>query len=674
MLIAVISGGIGFTGDGYNNFCIGSIDLQPTILNFELYIREVRVGVGKLIGAQAHLVGASIGALSLSSAAECKVACLVLLVADSHIIAIHGMLIAVISGGSGLTGDGYGDFIRYRRDFQLAVRCHYERYLRKVRVGVLELLSRQAHVVGTNIGALSCGIAGECEVVCRVLRIAGLHIVAGHLLLGTIIGKGAGMTGDGYGDFIRLPCCRKLHFVSGHGERLAAFQRFGVAKAFHSPTGKGIAILTGFGFHELNRAFVGGILCRVAGAPAAAFQIVCHLIAGCVLGIEGRCSLRERITIAEIYSIAFQPVVRVPTAEGVLHAVNSLFLGECFTRNRFRARDNIVRTVDKVRRCITHLIEACVRPCILQFKYSGCNALALNYNAAVQMLIRVGAVVFRDLFRNKLDIGNIGFLDIVIRDACVRKFFQCPLFVLLENRIPLRIRSGHDSAFVACRPLDHAICDIVKAVFAARPVCAGNIHLCICSERAVPVADIVGIHILARFQQVVNLCHIGAFRAGGNRDDFGGALGGFSASDNKRNRCGAGFFCGHLAAFIHRQNFLVAGAPRVGTSGICRFDFCRKLKIAEYHHRIFAFDRNAGGCHRSGYSDLPGVGVGHPASYEESSRLPLLISVHNGNRLVAYLVGLNRCFIAILSCKAYNTLIVAFPFMFLIVLRRCAAG
>ena len=234
------------------------------------------------------------------------------------------MLLAVISGGVGLTGDGYNNFIRHRCDFQLAVLCHYERYLRKVRVGVFELISRQAHVVGANIGALSCVIAGECEVACLVLRIAGRHIVAGHLLLGTIIGTGAGMTGDGYGDFIRPPVCRKLHFVSGHGERLAAFQRCGAAKAVHSPTDKFIAILMGFGFHDLSRAFVGGILCRVAVAPAAAVQFVFHLIAGCVLGIEGRCSLMERIAIAEIYSIAFQLVVRVPTAEGVLYIANLL--------------------------------------------------------------------------------------------------------------------------------------------------------------------------------------------------------------------------------------------------------------------------------------------------------------------------------------------------------------
>ena len=385
------------------------------------------------------------------------------------------------------------------------------------------------------------------------------------MLLVTIIGKSSSLTGDGYGDFICPPVCRKLHIVSGHGERLAAFQRCGVAKACHSPTGKFIAILTGFGIHDLNRAFIGGILCRVAVAPAAAFQIVCHLIAGCVLGIEGRCSLRERIAIAEIYRVAFQLFVRVPTAEGVLHAVNSLDCGELLTRNRFRARDNIVLTVDKVRRCIiTHLFEACVRPCILQFKYSGCNALAFNYNAAVQMLIRVGSVVFRDLFRNKLDIVNIGFLDLVIRDSCVRKLGQRIRFVFSENRLPLRIRFGHDSAFVACRPLNHAICDIVKAVFAVRPVCAGNIHLCICSERSVPVADIVGFHILARFQQVVNLCIIVGSRTAGNRDVFAGALGGFSTSDNKRNRCGAGFFAGHLAVAIHRQNFLVAGSPCVG--------------------------------------------------------------------------------------------------------------
>ena len=573
-----------------------------------------------------------------------------------------------------MTSDGYGDLIRYRCDFQLAVLCHHERYLSKVRVVVLELLSRQAHVVGTNIGALSRGIAGEFKVVCRVLRIAGFHIVAGHLLLGTIIGTGAGMTGDGYGDFIRPPVCRKLHFVSGHGERFAAFQRFGVAKAFHSPTGKFIASLTGFGFHDLHRAFVGGILCRVTVAPAAALQIVCHLIAGCVLGIEGRCSLRERKAIAEIYRFAFQLVVRVPTAEGVPHAVNILVWGEVFARNRFRARDNIVPTADKVRRCIVHLTEACVPPCILQFKYNGCNALAFNHDTAVQMLIHGAfAVVLGDLFRNKVDSLNIIFGDINTRDSSVRKLFQCLIFVVLENLIPLCVSFRHGSVIVALRPLNHAMFDIVKAVVAVaavafHPICAGNIHLCY-SERAVPVEFSVGSYIQARLQQIVNLRHIGAFRTGGNRDDFGGALGGFSASDNKRNRCVAGFFAGHLAAFIHRQNFPVAGAPRVGARGICRFDSCRKLNFAERHHRVSTFDRNAGGCHGSGYSDRPGVFVVLSEHHPPGS-----IGVRNGNRLVTYLLGLNRCCIVIHGCNAYNIGIAASPAMAITIVISITAG
>ena len=610
------------TSDGYGDLLSIRGDGQAAVRHHELYFREVLgVGVGKLLSLQTHVVGASIGTLSLCSTIKCKVIFRVQIAADGHIVACHALLRTVISGGAGMTSDGYGDFIRYRCDFQLAVRCHYERYLRKVRVGVLEIRSLQVHVVGTNIGARSCGIAGEFEVVCRVLRIAGFHIVAGHLLLGTIIGTGAGMTGDGYGDFIRPPCCRKLHFVSGHGERFAAFQRCGVAKAFHSPAGKFIASLTGFGFHDLNRVFIGGILCRVAGAPAAAFQIVCHLIAGCVLGIEGRCSLRERKAIAEIYRFAFQLVARVPTAEGVPHAVNILVWGELLARNRFRVRDNIVPTADKVRRCIVHLTEACVPPCILQFKYNGCNALAFNHDTAVQMLIHGAFVVVPgDLFRNKVDSLNIILGDINTRDSAVRKLFQCPRFVVIENRLPLRIRSGHGSVIVACRPLNHAMFDTVKAVFtvaavAAHPICAGNIHLCY-SERAVPVEFSVGSYIQARLQQIVNLRTIVGFRAGGNRDGFAGALGGFSASDNKRNRCGAGFLAGHLAAFIHRQNFIVAGAPRVGASGICRFNICRKLNFAERHHRVIAFDRNAGGCHGSIYSDRPSVFVGLPASYE----------------------------------------------------------
>ena len=118
--------------------------------------------------------------------------------------------------------------------------------------------------------------------------------------------------------------------------------------------------------------------------------------------------------------------------------------------------------------------------------------------------------------------------------------------------------------------------------------------------------------------------------------------------------------CCRVVVALNREDLIIVRVPLVGARGVIRHRRCHKCQGLELCHfslvgfAVLGFQLNAGGCHGSGYSDLPCVGVGLPASEFQEFRLPLLISVLNGNRRCACLIGLNLRCIAILICKAYS--------------------
>ena len=73
--------------------------------------------------------------------------------------------------------------------------------------------------------------------------------------------------------------------------------------------------------------------------------------------------------------------------------------------------------------------------------------------------------------------------------------------------------------------------------------------------------------------------------------------------------------CCLVAVALNRENLIIVRVPLVGARGVIRHRRCHKLQGLELCHfslvgfAVLGFQLNAGGCHGSVYSDLPGVGV-----------------------------------------------------------------
>ena len=129
--------------------------------------------------------------------------------------------------------------------------------------------------------------------------------------------------------------------------------------------------------------------------------------------------------------------------------------------------------------------------------------------------------------------------------------------------------------------------------------------------------------------------------------------------------------CCRVAVALNREDLIIVRVPLVGALGVIRHRRCHKRQGLELCHfslagfAVLGFQLNASGRNGSVYSDLPGVFV-----------LPTnitFVGVLNGNQLVAYLVGPNRCFIAILDCKAYS-IGVTLPLMIVVPVAVTTAG
>ena len=98
----------------------GGGDRQTTIVHNKLDVREVVARVLEVRNFQPHRVSARVGLRHGIRTVEPEVGCLVLPVADSHVVARHGLLASVILLGSRVARDRYRHFVRDRRDRQLA--------------------------------------------------------------------------------------------------------------------------------------------------------------------------------------------------------------------------------------------------------------------------------------------------------------------------------------------------------------------------------------------------------------------------------------------------------------------------------------------------------------------------------------------------------------------------
>ena len=181
------------------------------------------------------------------------------------------------------------------------------------------------------------------------------------------------------------------------------------------------------------------------------------------------------------------------------------------------------------------------------------DLVALDYDRAVQMLVRVGAIVFGNFVRNKVNILNIIFCDresisraLVSIFATVKLIFNL-LFICVENFIPNRSFLGDTASL-------HAIycnrCSIritanilarVEDIFAVITWSTRNIHFGGAVRSFAPLVAFIGIRIRCRRLQIVNYGRFGFFHL--NRESFAAAVA--HVAPCVRNCCSARFHSGH---------------------------------------------------------------------------------------------------------------------------------
>ena len=186
------------------------------------------------------------------------------------------------------------------------------------------------------------------------------------------------------------------------------------------------------------------------------------------------------------------------------------------------------------------------------------DLLALDFDRAVQMLVRGGAIVFGNFVRNKVNILNIICCDresisraLVSIFGIVKLIFNL-LFICIENFIPNRSSLGDTASLHAiyCNHFSIRIAANILArgedIFAVITWSTRNIHFGGAVRSFAPFAGFIGIWIRCRKLQIVNYGRFSFFHL--NREGFS------SVPPCVRNCCSTRFHTGHgylVAIIIH---------------------------------------------------------------------------------------------------------------------------
>ena len=373
-----------------------------------------------------------------------------------------------------------------------------------------------------------------------------------------------------------LPVSLDGHVAGRHGEGGAAVDRRGIGQTLNRPTGELATLAGGLALDRLGRALLRRVHGCVGVAPRTAIEVVDNLETTDILRVEidGAVDrIRERHRLSEV-------LVQVPPREGVGGSAYLLGRGELLVRYVRRlggAAGHIVLGA-----LLGELSTARVAQVILHER----DVLALDGNVAVEVLVRVGPVVPRDLCRDE---GNL--LHIVLGEINARELRLDGRLVVLVDLLPRRRVPQHDVR--AVRPRDHALVNVVEAVPVARPRGAVGVHRRDAVGGA-PVALVVGVCILGRVEQVVDLRPIGR-RAGrddrhvlgcGDRRTVGIVL------ERNRDRCRALADAGDVAAVIDRQDVIVGRRPLKGPRSTLGIDRRRQPSAGELRNGIGTGNRN----------------------------------------------------------------------------------
>ena len=189
------------------------------------------------------------------------------------------------------------------------------------------------------------------------------------------------------------------------------------------------------------------------------------------------------------------------------------------------------------------------------------DLIALDYDRAVQMLVRGAAIVFGYFVRNKVNILNIRFCDLEFISRAwfsifvlVKLIFSL-LLICRENIFPnLRvsvINTAHLHAIVVYNHCSIRIAVNILArgenIFAVITWSTRNIHFSGAVRSFAPLVDFIGFRIRCRIPQIVNYGRFGFFHL--NREGFF-----VYAEPCVLNCCSTRFHTGHgclVAIIIH---------------------------------------------------------------------------------------------------------------------------
>ena len=188
------------------------VDGEAAVGDMEHHIREVRVGVGKLILGKTHRIGAGIGLGQRGITREGEVVLGVsrsrIGVHNHHVIARHRVLLRVVVGRGGMAGDVHNHRSR-RHNLNPTVRHLLDGHV-VVAIDILELRCRQAHVGLTHRRASRNGrlirFQTEVRILTRdlILRIRSCGREAFHRLIRAVLNQHGGITRDRHGNIHRI--------------------------------------------------------------------------------------------------------------------------------------------------------------------------------------------------------------------------------------------------------------------------------------------------------------------------------------------------------------------------------------------------------------------------------------------------------------------------------------
>ncbi len=137
------------------------VDDQLAVVHNELDVREVLAGVLEVAFLQIHRVGARVGFRHLVGAAEGEVRFLIKRVVDAYVVALRGVLRAVVRRGCLVTRDRHDHFVRYSRNRQLAGGLGDGVVLGNVHVVLVENLHRAGELAFVLALIRALGYVGQ---------------------------------------------------------------------------------------------------------------------------------------------------------------------------------------------------------------------------------------------------------------------------------------------------------------------------------------------------------------------------------------------------------------------------------------------------------------------------------------------------------------------------------